>query len=296
MSIHDQTNGTGPGYNDGSAYGNGVGGTGAGAGGTGAGTGGTDATGRTGPAGYVPSNVGEPRLQVRGLTGGRGSTVAFRDLDLDIHAGQVLALLGPNGAGKTTLLLTLAGLLPAHGGTVTVEGSKLRNGNPVAASRAGVVLVPDDRSLFTTLSVEENLEVARSRGGPSARSLLDSFPALEKRWKLAAGSLSGGEQQMLAMARALIQEPRVLLVDEMSMGLAPMVVESLFAIVRSIAADHGVGIVLVEQHVSLALGVADAAAVVNRGSIVLAGPAAELRNRPDQLEQAYFGTPQAVPG
>jgi branched-chain amino acid transport system ATP-binding protein len=241
--------------------------------------------------------AGEARLQVSGLCGGRGSTVAFRELDLNVHGGQVLALLGPNGAGKTTLLLTLSGLLPAHEGNVLVEGHKLRNGDPAAASKAGVVLVPDDRCLFTTLSVEENLEVARSRGGPTARSMLESFPALEKRWKLNAGALSGGEQQMLAMARALIQEPKVLLVDEMSMGLAPMVVEALFATVRSIAADHGVAIVLVEQHVSLALGVADAAAVINRGSIVLDGPAAELRARPERLEQAYFGTAQpAAPG
>jgi branched-chain amino acid transport system ATP-binding protein len=251
----------------------------------------SDAPGADGRSGPVPE-AGDARLQVAGLCGGRGSTVAFRELDLNVHGGQVLALLGPNGAGKTTLLLTLSGLLPAHEGTVLVEGTKLRNGNPAAASKAGVVLVPDDRCLFTTLSVEENLEVARSRGGPTARSLLDSFPALEKRWKLNAGSLSGGEQQMLAMARALIQEPKVLLVDEMSMGLAPMVVEALFETVRSIAADHGVAIVLVEQHVSLALSVADAAAVINRGSIVLDGPASVLRSRPEVLEQAYFGTPQ----
>jgi branched-chain amino acid transport system ATP-binding protein len=255
----------------------------------------SDAPGPYGGSGPAPE-AGDARLQVAGLTGGRGSTVAFRELDLDVHGGQVLALLGPNGAGKTTLLLTLSGLLPAHEGTVVVEGHRLRNGNPTAASKAGVVLVPDDRCLFTTLSVEENLEVARSRGGPTARSMLDSFPALEKRWKLTAGALSGGEQQMLAMARALIQEPKVLLVDEMSMGLAPLVVEALFATVRSIAADHGVAIVLVEQHVSLALGVADAAAVINRGSIVLDGPAADLRSRPDHLEQAYFGTsPTAAP-
>jgi branched-chain amino acid transport system ATP-binding protein len=235
------------------------------------------------------------RLQCSGFTGGRGSTVAFRELDLDVEAGTVLALLGPNGAGKTTLLLTMAGLLPAHSGTVSVDGSPLRNGNPVAASRAGLVLVPDNRSLFTTLTVEENLEVARRRGGPAPRSLLDVFPALEKRWHLLAGALSGGEQQMLAMARALVQQPKVLLIDEMSMGLAPLVVETLFDTVRQIATDRQTAVVLVEQHVNLALKVADEAAVLNRGTIVLRGTAEELGEAGDRLERAYFGDAEPVP-
>jgi branched-chain amino acid transport system ATP-binding protein len=230
------------------------------------------------------------RLKCEGFTGGRGSAVAFRDLDLAVESGTVLALLGPNGAGKSTLLLTLAGLLPAHAGTVAVDGATLRNGNPVAASRAGVVLVPDNRSLFTTLTVAENLEVARHRGGPAPRELLATFPALEKRWDLPAGALSGGEQQMLAMARALVQQPKVLLVDEMSMGLAPLVVATLFDTVRQIATDHAAAIVLVEQHVTLALRVADEAAVLNRGHIVLRGAAPDLRDHPQRLEQAYFGT------
>jgi branched-chain amino acid transport system ATP-binding protein len=233
-------------------------------------------------------------LECRGLTGGRGATLVFRDLDLDVQAGSVLALLGPNGAGKSTLLLTLAGLLPARAGTVAVDGVRLRNGNPVAASRAGVVLVPDDRSLFTTLTVAENLEVARRRNGPPPRELLDVFPALEKRWDLTAGALSGGEQQMLAMARALIQQPRVLLVDEMSLGLAPLVVEALFDTVRRIASDHGAAIVLVEQHVSLALKVADEAAVLNRGTIVLRSAADELRHDGERIERAYFGDVEAA--
>jgi branched-chain amino acid transport system ATP-binding protein len=157
---------------------------------------------------YPGPGPGAARLGCRGLTGGRDATVVFRDLDLDVPAGSVLALLGPNGAGKSTLMLTLAGLLPAHGGQATVDGAPLRNGNAVAASRAGVVLVPDDRSLFPSLTVAENLEVARRRRGPAPREVLAVFPALERRWTLRAGALSGGEQQMLAMARALIQEPR----------------------------------------------------------------------------------------
>jgi branched-chain amino acid transport system ATP-binding protein len=239
------------------------------------------------------------RLAFRGLSGGRGETVAFRDLELEVEAGTVLALLGPNGAGKTTLLLTLAGLLPAHEGTVAVDGTPLRNGNPVAAGQAGVVLVPDNRSLFTSLTVEENLAVARRRGGPVPRDLLDVFPALEKRWMLPAGALSGGEQQMLALARALIQQPKVLLIDEMSMGLAPLVVESLFETVRGIAHDHEAAVVLVEQHVRLALQVSDRAAVLNRGTIVLDGGSDELRNESARLEAAYLGestpTPASTP-
>ncbi len=234
------------------------------------------------------------RLACTSLTGGRGRTVVFRDLELEVGAGRVLTVLGPNGAGKTTLLLTLAGLLPWHHGTVSVDGVALRSGHPRGANAAGVVLVPDDRCLFTSLTVEHNLEVARRRGGPSPRDMLDTFPALEKRWKVGAGSLSGGEQQMLVLARALIQEPKVLLVDEMSMGLAPIIVEHLFDTVRQIAADHQTAIVLVEQHVNLALEVADEAIVVNRGSIVLRDDAAALRGD-ERIEHAYFGEPEAAP-
>jgi branched-chain amino acid transport system ATP-binding protein len=251
----------------------------------------TDATVDTDGAGVAASGA---RLACRGLAGGRGPTVVFRDLDLDVSAGTVLTLLGPNGAGKSTLLLTLAGLLPAHAGTVSVDGTALRNGNPVVANRAGVVLVPDNRSLFTTLTVEENLDVARRKGGPSPRDLLDVFPALERRWRLQAGALSGGEQQMLALARALVQQPRVLLVDEMSMGLAPLVVETLFETVRRIATEHDAAIVLVEQHVKLALEVADEAAVLNRGAIVLRGSAGELRDDGARIEHAYLGELQVA--
>jgi branched-chain amino acid transport system ATP-binding protein len=233
------------------------------------------------------------RLACTGLSGGRGTTTVFRSLDLEVQAGQVLTLLGPNGAGKTTLLLTLAGLLPAHDGTVTIDGTPLRNGRPHTANEAGVVLVPDDRCLFTNLTVEKNLAVASHRGGPSPRDLIDTFPALEKRWDVNAGSLSGGEQQMLVMARALIQEPKVLLVDEMSMGLAPLVVEHLFGTVRQIATDHDAAIVLVEQHVNLALDVADRAIVLNRGSIVLEDDAEALRGD-ERVEQAYFGDVEAT--
>jgi branched-chain amino acid transport system ATP-binding protein len=228
-----------------------------------------------------------PRLSCSDLTAARESIVVLRNLDLEVAEGELLTLLGPNGAGKTTLLLTIAGLLPSREGSVLVDGEALKNGSAVGANRAGIVLVPDNRCLFNTLTVEQNLEVARRRGGRTPKEMLDLFPALERRWKLQAGALSGGEQQMLAMARALIQEPKVLLIDEMSMGLAPLIVESLFEIVRKIATEHGTAIVLVEQHVKLSLDVADTAMVVNHGRVALQGTAEEFRND-DRIERAYF--------
>jgi branched-chain amino acid transport system ATP-binding protein len=230
-----------------------------------------------------------PVLDCSGLTGGRGSLTVFRDLKLELGAGRVFSLLGPNGAGKTTLLLTLAGLLPRQGGTVVVDGVDLRSGQARAANRAGLVLVPDDRALFMTLTTEQNLDVARRSHGPQPRDMLDVFPALEKRWDVAAGALSGGEQQMLATARALIQQPKVVLIDEPSQGLAPLVVESLFAAVRRVANEQGTAVLLVEQHVELALEVADEAAVLQRGAIALHADAATVRERYDELERAYLG-------
>ena len=230
------------------------------------------------------------RLECAGLDGGYDTAVAFRDIDIALEEGTIQALLGPNGAGKTTLLLTLSGFLPPHAGTITIDGELLKTGRPARANKAGAVLVPDNRNLFTTLSVEDNLRAACHRGGPSPRDMLAVFPALEPRWHLRAGALSGGEQQMLAMARALVQEPRVLLVDELSMGLAPLIVEALFQTVEQIAHERGCAVLLVEQHVQLALSVADRAAVLNRGSIVLQGTAAELLADQSQLQAAYLGS------
>jgi branched-chain amino acid transport system ATP-binding protein len=228
-------------------------------------------------------------LTCRQLTGGYHGLAVVRDLDLDLPGGQVLALLGPNGAGKTTLLATIAGLLPRLSGEVLLDGEPLRSFRPNRANRAGVVLVPDDRALFTTLTVAENLRVASPRGAGTPDEILELFPALQKRWKLAAGSLSGGEQQMLAMARALVQRPRALLVDELSMGLAPVIVEQLLPVVRRVADEMGAVVVLVEQHVHLALEVADQAVVLRHGDVVLSGAAADLAARPDDLEAAYMG-------
>lgn len=228
------------------------------------------------------------RLQCVALSGGHGTTVAFRAVDLEVESGEILALLGPNGAGKTSLLLTLAGLLPSTVGEVTVNGQAIRSGRARLANRAGVVLVPDNRCLFPSLTVEENLKVG-ARRGLQPRDMLEVFPALERRWTVKAGAVSGGEQQMLAMARALIQRPQVLLADELSMGLAPLMVKEMFAAIRRIADEHGCAVVLVEQHIHLALEIADLAVVLNHGQIVLRDRAASLRHTPEMLEAAYLG-------
>lgn len=239
-------------------------------------------------------DTGTTALEARGLSAGYGPVAVVRDLDLDVARGSVLAVLGPNGSGKTTLMNTLAGLLPRVGGEVLVDGHALSSGRPAAANRAGVILVPDDRSLFTTLTVRENISIARKQGAQTLDDVLELFPALKPRLDVLAGSLSGGEQQMLAVARGLVQKPKVLLIDEMSMGLAPVIVEELLPVVRRIADDTGAVVVLVEQHVRLALEVADRAIVLVHGSVTLRGTAAELAADPASLEAAYLSD-TAVP-
>ena len=229
-------------------------------------------------------------LSCRSLTAGHGRVGITEPIDLDVAPGSVMALLGPNGAGKSTLMNTMAGLLPSLGGQVMVDGVPIRPGRPKDATRAGVVLVADDRALFQSLTVRENLQVAARRSGVVPESMLELFPALEKRWTLAAGDLSGGEQQMLAVARALVQQPRVLLIDEMSMGLAPIVVRGLLPIVRRVAADTDASVVLVEQHVGLALEVADEATVLVHGEVRMSGRADDLASDMASLEAAYLGS------
>lgn len=230
-------------------------------------------------------------LEVHGLRAGYGSVTVLRDFDLSVPAGKVLAILGPNGAGKTTLLETIAGLLPRHAGSVRVDGELLPSGRPRAANTKGVVLVPGDRALFATLTVTENIRTATRKGGTSIDDALDLFPALTSRLKVRAGMLSGGEQQMLALARSVVQRPRVLLIDEMSMGLAPVIVENLLPIVRDIADQTGAVVVVVEQHVRLALEVADTALVLVHGETRLEGDASDLAVDSHRLEGAYLGTP-----
>jgi branched-chain amino acid transport system ATP-binding protein len=228
-------------------------------------------------------------LECTDLAAGYAGRPVLRDIGLAVSAGEILAVLGPNGAGKTTLLLTLAGILPRLGGSVSLLGKPLRAAQPHQVTRLGLVLVPDDRALFTTLTARENLQLGCRRGGMSIEDVLGYFPVLGQRLTVKAGALSGGEQQVLAVGRALVQGPRVLLLDEMSMGLAPVIVESLLTGLRAIASDSGVAVVLVEQHVALALEVADRAIVLAHGEVTLSGAAAGLAADPARLERAYLG-------
>jgi branched-chain amino acid transport system ATP-binding protein len=230
-----------------------------------------------------------PAIACHGLAAGYGDLVVVRDFDLSVAPGKIVAMLGPNGAGKTTVLRTLSGFLAPLGGTMEVGGETVSGGSPRRMSRSRVVLVPDTRALFTDLTTSENLRLAVRQGGCSISEALDLFPALRHRATLRAGMLSGGEQQMLALARALVQDPKVLLIDEMSLGLAPVVVESLMPIVRRVADESGTAVVLVEQHVRLALEVADSVVVLVHGDVVLRGTAAEVQLDNERLEAAYLG-------
>jgi len=229
-------------------------------------------------AGYVP---GRPVL---------------RDVNITLEASQVLALLGPNGAGKTTLMLTIAGLQAPLAGSIGLGGAPVRPGSPRAAVRAGLVLVPDDRSLFKGLTVTENLKLASRRGPTAIEPIFEYFPELKRRVKVTAGNLSGGEQQMLAIGRALMQDPKVLLVDELSMGLAPVIVEKLLPVIRKVADDTGAACVLVEQHVMLALEIADTAMVLAHGDVALQGDAKALAADESLIERAYLGSSAGAPG
>jgi branched-chain amino acid transport system ATP-binding protein len=226
-------------------------------------------------------------LQLEGIRAAYGRIEVLRGVDLTLPSG-VVALLGANGSGKSTLLKVISGQLRPTAGRILVGGRQLRGGNIAEPVRAGVCLVPEGRGVFPTLTVAENLALASSFGVPAkelAERAFSLFPALTARRGQKAGSLSGGEQQMLALGRALASRPSLLLLDEVSMGLAPKVVAELYEVVAA-AAAVGTSILLVEQYAERALQVAQSAAVMHGGRIIATGPPDEIRHR---LEELYLG-------
>lgn len=233
-------------------------------------------------------------LEVRGLSVAYGGVAAVRDVSLTVAPGSVVAVLGANGAGKTTTLLAVSGLVKPRGGEVLVDGRSVLGRSPESIARLGVAHVPAGRGIFPSLSVADNLRMGlygagRERGDRAVAAVervLDLFPILRERRTQAAGTMSGGQQQQLAIGRALVQEPRLLLLDEMSMGLSPTVVADLFAIVADLRSD-GMAVVMVEQFVAQAMAVCDAAVVLEQGVVVAAGSPEQLSS--DDLAAAYLG-------
>jgi branched-chain amino acid transport system ATP-binding protein len=231
-------------------------------------------------------------LVVRDLFAGYQQVPVVRELSLEVRPGEVVALLGPNGAGKTTTLETIAGLNRPISGTVELSGESVGGTPAHVLAHRGLALVPEGRALFPGLTVREHLRLAGGRGRKAGRheeELLEMLPELRKCLGRKAGLLSGGEQQMLAIGRALVTRPRLLLVDEMSLGLAPVIVERLLPILRRAASELGASVLFVEQHVALALEISDRAYVLAHGRIRLEGPAAELRERRELLAASYLG-------
>ena len=221
-----------------------------------------------------------------------GSIHAVKGVSLHVEQGEVVTLIGANGAGKSTVLNTISGLLHPRGGSVAFEGKDLRGVAPHKVVEHGLAQVPEGRRIFLQMSVEENLEMGgftqdRSTIDPGIAGVYERFPRLKERRKQIAGTLSGGEQQMLAMGRALMSRPKLLMLDEPSMGLAPILVEQIFDIIRELHAA-GTTILLVEQNAQAALAVADRAYVMETGKITLSGTGAELMAS-DQVQKAYLG-------
>jgi branched-chain amino acid transport system ATP-binding protein len=232
--------------------------------------------------------VSTPALELRGVTAGYGRTTVLRDVDITVEPGSIVALMGPNGAGKTTLLRTAAGLLTPSAGTVHVGGADVTKLPPHKRGRAGLCLVPEGRGVFRSLSVKENLrlQVPPWEKDTSIERPLDAFPILREKLGQAAGRMSGGQQQMLALSRCFLARPSVVLLDEVSMGLAPRVIDEIFVALRALAAE-GVALLLVEQYVSRALEMADQVYLLNRGSVGFSGSPDGLDE--EELMRRYVG-------
>ncbi len=229
-------------------------------------------------------------LEARDLTAGYGESDVLHGIGFGVEEGGVTALLGANGAGKTTTLRALCGMIRARG-TIVFRGEKIAGCATEEIARRGIAHVPDGRGTFLELTVEENLRlgaITTGRRDADFPLMFEYFPTLREKLRQQAGTLSGGEQQMLAIARALLLRPRLLLLDEPSFGLAPLIVREIFAIMRRINTEEGVGILVVEQNAGLALAIADRAYLLETGRIVLSGTAAEI-SRDEAVRRAYLG-------
>lgn len=227
-------------------------------------------------------------LTLDSVTAGYGDTIVLRDVTFTVGDGEVVALLGPNGAGKTTLLRTATGFVKPRSGRIDLDGSDLTGDPPYRYTRRGVCHLPEGRGIFPSLTVMENLTI-QARGADAKGSLADFnelFPNLAKRLGQTAGSLSGGEQQMLALSRAYLTNPKVILVDEPSLGLAPRIIDQIYELLTRFAAC-GVSLVVVEQYVQRALALADKVYILSRGEVIHVGKASELD--PDEIYQRYLG-------
>jgi branched-chain amino acid transport system ATP-binding protein len=231
-------------------------------------------------------------LEVRDLCVSYGSIRALDRVSFSVPAGGIVTIIGANGAGKSTILCAISGLCPAASGEILFKGNSLRGLQPHKIVRQGIVQVPEGRGIFSPLTVMENLEIAAESGLGAAQAadydtVFSLFPRLRERMRQVAGTLSGGEQQMLAVGRALLAKGELMLLDEPSMGLSPALVESIFAIIRRINED-GTTVLLVEQNAYKAMSIAHDAYVLENGRIVLSGPASELKNNP-RVKEAYLG-------
>ncbi len=231
-------------------------------------------------------------IRIEGLNAGYGPLQVLRDVTLDVGAGEIVAVLGSNGVGKTTLNNTISGLIKPSSGSIYFDDVLISGRDPVEVVDMGLIHVPEGRKLFPNLSVKENLELGSYRRGKPNRAsnlerVLGVFPKLKERLFQTAGTLSGGEQQMVAIARGLMGEPRLLLLDEPSLGLSPLLVEQMFTLIKQIN-ESGLAVILVEQNVIQSLAIANRAYVIAEGTVAMSGPAADLRENSD-LKRSYLG-------
>jgi branched-chain amino acid transport system ATP-binding protein len=255
----------------------------------------------------APGAPGGAMLRLHGLRVERGGRTVVRDVSIEIPAAEVTALLGPNGAGKSSLVLAVGGVLGLLAGSVLLDGANLAGRRPERIRQAGIAIVPEGRRLLPDLTVEDNIRVASySLSAEAARAgrerVLDLFPEVGRRLSARARLLSGGEQQMLVLAQALVSQPRYLLIDELSLGLAPVVVNRLIPTIREVA-QSGIGVLLIEQFATVALGLANRAYLMEGGELRFSGLASELREQPELLRSAYLlrgagtgGRPRLLPG